>query len=183
METEIANQIRRSNDEEKNKVDTYDGGLIIATVRAKAMWKSLMEDDAHPDEIEIAAANYRKLAEETSEIVSEKAGRESNNAATKRARARRKKYSKLLSKNYLSSKLASKRKQSKSKRTQQRQKVGDLELGYNYENGGDEKLQFFLEEMRAAGEGACFFFSSQWFLFLNFLPFDLVCLSVCTLVF
>ena len=31
--------------------------------------------------------------------------------------------------------------------------------------------------------GACFFFSSQWFLFLNFLPFDLVCLSVCTLVF
>ena len=138
METEIANQIRRSNDEEKNKVDTYDGGLIIATVRAKAMWKSLMEDDAHPDEIEIAAANYRKLAEETSEIVSEKAGRESNNAATKRARARRKKYSKLLSKNYLSSKLASKRKQSKSKRTQQRQKVGGLELGYIYENGGDE---------------------------------------------
>jgi len=158
MKTEIANQVPRSNDEEKNKVDTDDGGLIIATVRAKAMWKSLMEDGAHPDEIEIAAANYRKLAEETSEMVSEKAGRESNNAAKKRAKARRKKYSKLLSKNYLSSKLASKRKQSKSKKTQQRQEVGGLELGYIYENGGDEKLQFFLEEMRAAGEGACFFF-------------------------
>jgi hypothetical protein len=165
METEIANQIRRSNDEEKNKVDTYDGGLIIATVRAKAMWKSLMEDDAHPDEIEIAAANFRKLAEETSDMVLENEGRESKQAEKNLARARRKKYSKLFSKDYLSSRLRSKAKRRKSNRKQQRQEVGGLELGYIYENGGDEKLGYLLEEMRAASEGTNDIFSFFLFYF------------------
>jgi hypothetical protein len=49
------------------KLNANDGGLIFAMIRAKNAWRRLIADKAHPDEITIAEANYKKLAKEVSE--------------------------------------------------------------------------------------------------------------------
>ena len=53
----------------KQTVDAQDGGLIFAMIRAKTMWKNLVKEGAHQDEIEIAEQNYQRLAAETASVI------------------------------------------------------------------------------------------------------------------